>query len=257
MSELAFFESGLIGAPVLILGHALGADYRVWDESAAILGREFRILRWNQPGHGRSGRGQSELLGDHRTMSRIVMLLFEGLDRLGVRQAHLAGISLGGMVSLAAAQIAPERVASLSILDAGPSLLPAQAWIERAATVRERGMESLVDGTMARWFAPEDRGEAFERTRRGFLACDPEGYAQCCEVIADTDLSPGLAALTMPTLILTGENDPGMPPEQARELAARIASADEAVVIPGAYHLTCLHDPRAVAEAITGIALAS
>lgn len=252
MSELAFYESGLREAPPLVLGHALGADHRVWDESAAILGRSFRVLRWDQPGHGKSG-----LLDDRRTMSRIVELLFEGLDRLGVRRAHLAGISLGGMASLAAAQAAPDRAVSLSILDAGPSLPPAQAWIDRARTVRELGMESLVDATMARWFAPDDRGEAFERTHRGFLACNPEGYAQCCEVIGATDLSGELAAVTTPTLVLTGELDSGVTPQQARSLAGQIATATEAVVIPGAYHLTCLHDPDAVAEAIARVARGS
>lgn len=254
MVELAWQDSGLRDGPAIVLGHALGADHRIWDEVSAILGARFRVLRWDQPGHG-----ASPLLGAPgpraRAMSEVVEVLLGDLDRRGIGDAHFAGISLGGMVSLAVSQAAPERVLSLEVLDAGPSLKPASVWVDRAAQVRALGMSSLVDSTMDRWFAPDCRAERYRRTRATFLACDPEGYAQCCEVIAGTDLEDGLGELGMPTLILTGAADPGMTPADARAMAGRIRTAGAPVIVPGSGHLTCLHDPVVVARAIEETAL--
>ncbi len=253
MVKLAFFEAGRSDGPALVLGHALGADHRMWDEVTAILAPHFRVLRWDQPGHG-----QSSLLGQpgpsRRTMDEVVGALLDGLNNRGVGSAHFAGISLGGLVSLAVAETAPDRAESLSILDTGASLKPASAWIERAALVRDSGLEPLVDPTMNRWFSADCRGDGYRRTRATFESCDPEGYAQCCEVIADTDLSDGLGALRMPTMILTGSDDPGMTPEQAVELAHQIPGATEPVIIQGSGHITCVHDPKSVAKAIRVVA---
>lgn len=252
-SGLAVYESGSADKPTIILGHALGADSKIWDEVTKYLRDEWRVLRWDQPGHGESNLPEAPA-----EMLVLVAQLGDSLDELGVTQAHIGGLSLGGMVAMAAVAKEPDRFRSLAVMDAVPSLSPASDWIARAELVRAKGMSPLLDATMDRWFAPESRTdyrrEGYERTRDTFLNCNPEGYAYCCEVIASTDLTDELNNLRLPTLVLTGENDPAMLPARAVDLAASIPGASNAVVIPAARHITSIHAPEAVAQAIASTA---
>lgn len=246
---IAFTSTGSAAGVPVVLGHALGADRQVWNEVAAALEPHHCVIRWEHPGHGDSPLAEAPL-----EISTVAESVLKGLSELGVERFHLAGISLGGMVALAMAAQAPERVASLAVLDAGPSLPPAQTWIDRAAQVRRLGMASLVDGTMERWFTPEfaASAEGHRRTRASFLACDPEGYARCCEMISRTDLTAILGGITLPTLLLAGRDDPGMTPAQLEILAGQIPGARARyVVVEDARHLTCVEQAEIVTKALT------
>ncbi len=250
MSELAFYEDGLTDAPAVVLGHSLGSDHRVWDEVTAALSGSWRIIRWEMPGHGESRR-----LTTKATMSHLVDQVLAGLDQIGVSEFHAGGISLGGMVSLALAQREEKRVLSLAMFDSGPALPPPEPWLERAQQVREQGMASLADATMDRWFTPEFRegpnAGRYLRTLEAFLACDPEGYAQCCEIIASTDLRPKLSRVRQPTLLLTGDQDAGMTPGQAEDLAQVLPGARGLFeVVAPSRHMTCVEHPQVVAAAL-------
>lgn len=252
-SGLMFYESGNLSGPVIVLGHALGGDSHMWDEVAELLEPNWKVLRWDQPGHGAS------LLPKQATnIQAAAEQLLSALDELKVGQVHLAGISLGAMISMAAAAADPQRVKSLSVLDSLPALKPADVWTKRAEFARTNGMTPLVDSTMERWFAPEiiqdDRRVSYDRTKATFLACNAEGYAQCCELIGATDLTADLMFLTMPTLVLTGQDDASAPPAQIKTMAKSMPGASPVVIIPGARHITCLHDPSAVAQRISAVA---
>lgn len=247
MNELAFFQSGSEEHPTLVLGHALGADHRIWDPVTHLLKDRFRVVRWDQPGHG-----DSEALPAGSDIGDVARAMVYGLDQLGIERFNIAGISLGGLVSLAVAEQYPDRALSLGVLNSGPSLRPSSAWVQRAAQVRESGMESLAKATMDRWFAPTEDSAL---TLQTFLACNPEGYARACEVIAAADLNEGLSELVLPTLVLTGEDDPGFTPDQAIQMALSIRLA-RVSVIPGSRHLTCLHNPELVARELARLAQA-
>ncbi len=250
MTSLNFVEAGDSSAPAIVLAHSLGADLSVWDQVVPYLSESWRVIRWDMPGHG-----DSELSEGPGRMEALCSLLLSGLDDLGVDQFHAAGISLGGMVSLALSQQHPQRVLSLAMLDSGPVLHPSLQWVQRAAQVRSEGMEPLVEPTMERWFTPEFRtGEHaawYRRTRNSFLECQPEGYAYCCEVIATTDLREGLPGVTGPTLLITGSDDAGATPAQMDVLFEAIPGAVRApIVLKNARHMTCVEHPLAVADAL-------
>lgn len=230
----------------LVLGHALGSDRTMWDEVLPLLPGDIEVYVWEQPGHGNS-RLLKDASGGAVATARA---LHDALDQAGVEGFYIAGLSLGGMVSLAYAEEFPDQLKGLVMMSSGAVLLPPEAWSERADLVRTEGLEPLVDGTMERWFSPgfaEGAGAAAVRqTRETFLATDPEGYAQCCDIIAKTDLRDRAGEVAVPVTLIVGEDDPGMTPQQAGELV--LAMQDGSVeVVDGARHLTAVECPGRIA----------
>jgi 3-oxoadipate enol-lactonase / 4-carboxymuconolactone decarboxylase len=170
------------------------------------------------------------------------------LDALGIAKAHLVGLSLGGMTGQALALRRPEKLESLVLMATSAYLPPAEAWTQRAATVRGQGMETIADVVMGRWFTQgfaERAPEVVAATRKRFVAHTPEGYAVCCEAIRDMDLRPAIGAIRTPTLILAGADDPATPVAMMEDIRSRIPDA-EMIIVPRAAHLLNIERPEIV-----------
>jgi 3-oxoadipate enol-lactonase len=167
------------------------------------------------------------------------------LDRLGIERACLCGLSIGGMVSMWVAAHASERVERLVLCSTSAQLGPPEAWHIRAATVRAEGVGAVADAVLGRWFTPgfaSAHPDVIERMRRILSATPPEGYAGCCEAIAEMDLTPDLPSISAPTLVIAGEQDPSTPPEHGRRIADLIPGARFEVISPSA-HLATIERP--------------
>ena len=253
--ELGLTTDGPEEAPALVLGHSLGSSHVMWDDVVPDLVPDLRVARYDLPGHGGT---QPAPVDTPLTMGQLVAALLRSLDGIGVGTFHVGGLSLGGMVALATAEYAGGRVSTASVMSSGPVNPPAQAWVDKAAAVRQGGTGPLVDSTMERWFSPdfrEGRGRTWvERIRAEFLACSPEGYAQCCEVLSTTDLRPGLDALTSPVLLVSGEDDAALPWAAADDLAGVLRAGTcpdvEVLRIPGVRHMSAVEEPATVARAL-------
>jgi 3-oxoadipate enol-lactonase len=229
-------------APVVAFSNSLGATLEMWDGVLPVLGDRFRTLRYDTRGHGGSQTRDApaeiaDLAGDLAGL----------LDALEIGRAHLVGLSLGGMTVQALASAHPERVLSATLMATAAHLPSAQSWNERADTVRSQGTGAVVEATLGRWFTPgfaERAPEAIQAVRARFLACDPVGYAVCCGAIGRMDLRPVLPAITAPTLVIAGRDDPSTPPAMAEEICRGIAQA-ELVVLPRAAHLLAVERAEA------------
>ena len=228
-------------APPLLLLHALGATGAVWEEVAARLSRQFRIIRPDLRGHGLSGvtPGPYEIAG-------LALDMLGVLDALGIRRTHVAGLSLGGMVAQAMAAEAPARVLSLVLCGTALALPPPETWRERAVLVRQQGTAPLVEATLARWVTPDFRASPVaEGLRAMLLRSPPEGYAAAAEAVGAADLTESTRALRLPALVLVGEHDPA-PLAAAEALAAAIPGA-QLEILAGAAHVTPAQVPGMVA----------
>jgi 3-oxoadipate enol-lactonase len=238
---------GPADAPVLVLGSSVGTDRTMWDAALPWLVERFRVVRYDHRGHGASPvpPGPYDLAGLAGDVVRL-------LDALGIARAHIAGVSLGGMVAMQLAATAPERVDRLGLVCTSAHVPPAEMWTERAATARTAGMAALADGVFARWFTAAAVGSAEERRLRGvFLAQSPVGYAGCCEAIGAMDLRPLLGRIAAPTLVVAAAEDPGTPPPHGEAIAAGITAGGghaEVVVVPAAAHLAAVERPAEVAD---------
>jgi pimeloyl-ACP methyl ester carboxylesterase len=140
---------GASGAPPVLLTHTLGTSLHVWDERVMRLCRSFRVVRSDLRGHGLSGvtRGPYSIEG-------LAPDCFGVLDALEIETAHVAGISIGGMIAQVMAAEAPRRVVSLILCDTANAIPGREIYTERARTVRAQGMDVIADAVMARWVTP-------------------------------------------------------------------------------------------------------
>jgi 3-oxoadipate enol-lactonase / 4-carboxymuconolactone decarboxylase len=232
-------------APPLLLLHSLGTSLHVWDAQTAALSQIFRVIRPDMRGHGLTGvtPGPYSLHG----LAGDVLAL---LDTLGIRGAHVAGLSIGGAIAQALAARAPARVRSLILCDTAMAFPPETLWQERAALVRAQGMAAVVAPVLARWvtedFLPEPAAEGLRAMLR---RTDPEGYAAAAEALAVADLTESTSALRLPALVLVGEHDVSTPPAVAHAMAAAIPGA-MLTVLPGAAHIPTVQTPEAVTQAM-------
>ena len=233
------------GAPLLVLGPSLGTTGAIWQPQLDSLARRFRVVRYDHRGHGRSPAPP----GPYR-LEDFGQDLLALLDTLGADRVRLAGVSLGGAVAAWVAGHAPDRVERLALLATSPRFGTPGLWADRAAAVRAGGTAAIADTVVGRWFTPgfTARHAAVTAWTRQQLATTPaEPYAACCEALAEADLTPALPAVTAPTLVLAGAEDPVSPPEHARQLAAALPDATVEVV-PDAAHLLNVEQPEPVSR---------
>jgi 3-oxoadipate enol-lactonase len=241
--EVAHTLEGPDDAPVIVFSNSLGTTGLMWDAQAKALSDRFRILRYGTRGHG----GTPATPGPY-TMEELAGDVLALLDRLGLERVSFCGLSIGGMTGMWLGVNAPERIERLVICCTAMQLPPAEMWIERAAQVRAEGMGSVIDATIERWFTPafrESSPEVVDRIRASFLETDPEGYAGCCEALAEFDMRGQLDAITAPTLVVTGEGDSVGTPERATAMAGEIEGS-RLVILPDARHLAAVEQADAV-----------
>jgi 3-oxoadipate enol-lactonase len=238
--EVKYQFRGKRGSPALVFTGSLGTDLTMWEPQAERLKPRFCTLRYDIRGHASSPAPPgpysiADLGGD----------LLALLDRLGIERASLCGLSIGGMISMWVAAHAPERVERLVLCCTSAHLGPREGWIERAATVRAQGVGAIGDAVLGRWFTAAFAAahpEVIERMRASLSSTDREGYAGCCEAIADMDLTPDLPSIGAPTLVIAGAEDPATPPEHGRRIADLIPGARFEVISPAA-HLATIERP--------------
>jgi 3-oxoadipate enol-lactonase len=162
------------------------------------------------------------------------------IDSLGLDRVSYVGLSIGGMVGLWLAAHHPERIERLVLMTTSAYPDPSGAFADRAATVRAAGSTEVVaDAAVARWFTPQ-WSESHRQVVRGFremIAATPaEGYAGCCEAISTFDARGDLDRISAPTLVIGGAQDPAIPPDHQRAIAAGVTGA-ELMIIEDAAHL--------------------
>ncbi|MGC7101042.1 alpha/beta fold hydrolase [Amycolatopsis lurida] len=240
-------------AGTIVLLNSLGTTTALWDQVVPPLAESFDVVRFDQRGHGTTATAPATALLDD-----LVDDVFGVLDRLGVDQAHVAGISIGGMIALRAASRAPDRVRSLTAMCCA-AVLDRQSWVERAATVREHGLDPIVPAVLERWFAQDFRvlrPEVVRAHEDMVRSTPPEGYAMGCDVLADADVRSDLAAIKAPTLVIGGAEDPATPPREQRAIAHAIAHA-RLEILPSVGHLAPAAVPETVAKLVLDNAVRS
>jgi 3-oxoadipate enol-lactonase len=239
-------------APVLVLGNSMGTTAAVWEPQLAQFRRHFRLLRYEYPGHG----GSAAPPGPY-TVGELGAAVLGLLDEHGIGRARYCGISLGGMVGMWLAANAPDRIDALAACCTSAYLPPAPFWAGRAQQARAEGTGPIAEQVVSRWFTPEfaarepDVPASFVA---GLAQVAAEGYAGCCEAIGAMDLRPSLPAITAPTLVIAGAEDPATPPWHGAVIASAIPEARLAVV-RGAAHLASVSAPGQVGCGVLGFLL--
>jgi len=249
--HVSYLESGVPEGRVLLLLHAfpLSADmYRAQLESVP---SGWRLIAPDLPGLGLSEDGdEAPTLDDYATT------ILQLLDRLALPSAAIGGVSLGGYVAMAIARLAPRSVARLVLAD---TKAPAddeharQGRDQMIARLDDQGIEAVADVMVPRLLGAttqRERPDVVQQVRSLILDNQPEGVERAILRLRDRpDATSGLAAISVPTLVLVGDEDEVTPPAEAQRLAAAIAGA-RLERIPFAGHLACLEQPQAFNRAL-------
>ena len=233
---------GPVGAPVLVLSNSIGTTLELWDAQLPALTRDFRVLRYDQLGHGRS-----DVPPGPYTVEGLARELLTLLDDLGVERFSYCGLSLGGTIGMWLGAHAAERVDRLVLAATSANFGPPSRWEERIELVRTEGMGSIADATMGRWFTAGYLGTAPYREQ---VASTPvEGYAACCQALGSWDFRAELGRVSTPTLAVAGAEDPATPPSDLELIAEGIPGA-RVLVIPDAAHLVNVEQSDAFDRAV-------
>ncbi|MFI7499944.1 4-carboxymuconolactone decarboxylase [Streptomyces sp. NPDC049687] len=231
-------------APVLILGPSLGTTWHMWDRQVPELAQQWRVFRYDLPGHGGAPAYPAGAVAD------LAERLLATLDGLGVQRFGYAGCAFGGAVGVELALRHPERVASLALIAASPRFGTADEFRQRGVIVRTNGLDPIARTSPDRWFTsgfaaaqPAITEWAVQMVR----TTDPGCYIAACEALAAFDVRAELGMVGAPTLVLVGSDDQVTGPAEARILVAGIPDARLAVV-PGASHLVPVEQPAAVTD---------
>ncbi|HSO80247.1 MAG TPA: pimeloyl-ACP methyl ester esterase BioH [Chromatiaceae bacterium] len=238
--------------PDLVLLHGWGMNAAVWHGLPADLTLGHRLTAIELPGHGGSPHDPA----------------WQGLDdwadvclAAAPARAVWLGWSLGGLVALAAAQRAPERLAGLVLMTATPRFAQADDWPaamdpETLARFHE-GLLADPAGTLERFLALQVRGSEVARDTLRLLkrelaarpAPDPVALALGLDLLRNSDLRPALQALDCPSLWLFGARDTLVPAAVGADIAALLPEA-RVQVIAGAAHAPFLSHPAATTAAL-------
>ncbi len=251
--QLAYDDHG-VGLPVIFL-HAFPLNRRMWEgELTALLGEaRYRLvaLDWR-------GFGESEITNEISTMELFADDVAGLMDVLGMQNAVLCGLSMGGYAAFAFLRKYPQRVGGLILADTRPGAdtPEAQANRENVARIAEtQGTGAIADLQVPRLlseYTRQQHPDVEARVRQLIDEATPRGIAAASRGMAQrADSTDLLAGITCPTLVIVGEQDALTPPTVAQDYASRIPGA-QYVVIPQAGHLSNLEQPEVFLLAISG-----
>lgn len=243
------FEARVDGAntaPPLLLSNSLSSDMSMWDDQIPLWSRHFRVIRYDQRGHGRSVVSPAPY-----SMEQLGRDALGVLDALGIERAHFCGLSMGGMVGMWLLTHAPHRIERAVLANTSAYMGPADLWNGRVAAAEGGGMEALVDATIARWFPETFRTAApatMERMRAMILATPATGYQGSCLAIRDMDQRESIKTIRNPVLVVIGSKDPATTPADGEAIVAAIPGARKCVL--DAAHISNVEQAEAFGSAV-------
>ena len=234
-------------APCLVFSNSLATSLAMWDEQAAALRDSFRILRYDQRGHGGTDAPAGRYAYDTLLADALGLL-----DALSIKKAHFAGLSMGGATALGLAERHPDRFDRIIVCDSPCQSTPqsSQQWEERIVVARRQGIEALVEPTVSRWVPPEilaNNPPHVDKIRAMIRATPVDGFIGCAAALADHDYASAVATVKRPVLFLGGEKDAATAP--MRKLSEKLPSS-RFVGLAGAGHISNMDRPAEFTRAI-------
>ena len=225
--------------PAVLLSHGYSATCRMWDGQIAALKDQYKVIVWDMRGHGESDYpGDAKAYSEALTVADMAALL----TACGETTAVIAGLSLGGYMSLAFHATHPAMTRALMLFDTGPGFkndAAREGWNatahKRAADLEARGLAALGTSDEVR-LGQHRSADGLAGAARGMLAQ------------ADDRVIRSLEGIAVPTLVLVGADDTNF--LAATDYMAKKIPGAAKVVIPAAGHAANLHQPQAFNQAV-------
>jgi len=235
------------GEPLVLL-HGLGSSTLDWANQVRGLAEHFQIVTIDLRGHGRSGKPPGPY--SVPLFAEDTRRLFQFLD---LPPAHVAGLSMGGMVAFQIALDAPQRVKSLVIINSGPELVlrtlaERLAFFQREMIVRLLGMRRMAQ-VLGEMLLPEPHQKNLQKSLiERWSTNDKKAYMASLRAIIGWSVADRIASIQCPALIMAADQD-YTPVSFKEAYLAKMARA-QLVVIDNSRHLSPLDQPEQVNAAL-------
>jgi pimeloyl-ACP methyl ester carboxylesterase len=244
-----YYEEHGRGTP-LVLAYGIGGNADLWDVNVTALARQHRVVLWEPRGHARSDSPEDPA---RYSFARWALDLRDVLDHLGIRRAHVGGLSLGAGIATRFALRFPRRVRSLLVTNSSSAAglpLSVEALLLRARSIEvtlTRGMDAMAEFAMAAnpnvaarlALDPSSKEEFYAYYRR----LTPIGYANSLRALLAMDhITDQLSGITVPVLLIGGDRDPSLAPMKVMHRKIR---GSRLVVLSPASHFANRDQPDA------------
>lgn len=236
-----------VGPPVLLV-HGLGTSAEIWINQIEQLASDYHTIAPDVRGFGASDWSVDRLGG----LTEVVDDLIEICDRAG-DAVHYVGTSMGGFFGQVLALRRPDLLRSLTLANSAARNVISEVIVQqRLETLRRLTMCDLANLVCEQALA-QSADPGLREWLRAIVSRTPaKTYAHFLDnVLRDFDVRGKLAAISTPTLILTGALDRVIPPEYGAELARLIPSSVHRE-IGGVGHIACAEDPQAFNRIVLG-----
>ena len=238
--RLYYEEHGRRGTP-LVLANGIGCNADMWDVNRDALAAHHQLVLWEPRGHARSDSPEDPA---RYSFQRWVMDLKAVLDHLGIRTAHVGGLSLGAGIATRFALRFPSRVRSLVVTNSSSAAglpLSVENLVMRARSIEitlTKGMDAMAEFAMVAnpnfserlAIEPKAKDEIYEEYRR----LSPIGYANSLRALLAMDhITDRLPRLRRPVLLIGGDRDPSLAPMRVMHREVR---GSKLVVLSPASH---------------------
>ena len=249
--DLHYVERG--SGPPLVLVHGFPLDHTMWVGQIDVLSKSHRVIAPDLRGFGQSG-----VTAGLATMPRMADDLFELLSGLAVHEpVILCGLSMGGYVAWQFARRYPEQIAKLIACDTRAIADTPEAAANRIALaerVLKEGPAFVAESMLPKLFAPAtlaSKAPCVEATRAVIMRTDPKGIAAASRGMAQRpDVTPWLAQIDVPALVVCGQHDAISTVDEMRGIAQSLPRA-KFVEIAGAGHMSPLEKPAEFNAAVS------
>jgi len=247
--RLYYEEHGRRGTP-LVLAYGIGGNADMWDVNRDALAAHHRLVLWEPRGHARSDSPEDAA---KFSFGRWALDLKTVLDHLGIRKAHVGGLSLGAGIATRFALRFPSRIRALMVTNSSSAVglpLSVENLVMRARSIEitlTKGMDAMAEYAMAAnpnlserlALDPSARDEFYEEYRR----LSPIGYANSLRALLAMDhITDQLPRLRMPVLLIGGDRDPSLTPMRVMHRKVR---GSKLVVLSPASHFANRDQPEA------------
>jgi pimeloyl-ACP methyl ester carboxylesterase len=247
-----YYESSGSGPQTVVLSHGLLMSADMFREQVRFLSPRYRVIAYDHRGQARS-----DLTATAHDMDTLAADAAALIEALGVGPCHFAGLSMGGFVAMRLAARRPELLRSCILLETSAEPEPPQnvsryrllSWV-----LRLLGTGAVVDKVMPILFgksflADPAQAELRAEWRGRLLGLRRSIHRSVTGVIERRGVLDELARITLPTLILVGEEDVATPPPKAERIHAAIRGS-RLVRLPRAGHSSTIENPEAVNAAL-------
>lgn len=232
--------------PALVFSNSLGTKFSMWQPQIEFFQKDYFVVCYDTRGHGGSTAPQGPYQLDQLGQDVIHLL-----NHLNIQKAAFCGISMGGLTGQWLAINHPERFNHVIVANTAAKIGQEQAWLERAALVRAQGLAPIASTAASRWFTEpfiQSNAAIIAELSNDLGAGSPEGYASCCEALAKADLREQIKSVSVPVLIVAGQQDPVTTVADAQAMQQSIVNSQLFEI--NASHISSVEQAEAFNQAV-------